>query len=77
MFTLLRIRYHKQHSVIKFTTKYDSGYVNMVKTIMTALSIESIYWNKVPCNIRQSDKILSFKTNLTNCLWTADLDWPD
>lgn len=34
-------------------------------------------WNRIPCEIRQVDKISSFKLQLKKFMWTADTDWPD
>ena len=36
-----------------------------------------LIWNKIPCEIRQIDKISDFKFRLKTFLWSADTDWPD
>ena len=36
-----------------------------------------ILWNALPTNLRQLDKISSFKRELTKFLWTASNIWPD
>ena len=34
-------------------------------------------WNCLPVDVRQASGISLFKSKLMECLWSADVDWPD
>ena len=36
-----------------------------------------LHWNKLPVSVRQVGGIASFKSALTEFLWSADTSWPD
>ncbi len=65
------------HDQIDFST-YHSDIAPSTDALKHSFFFRTMLnWNRVPVNIRQSDRLTLFKSSLTDYLWSPDVDWPD
>ena len=74
-------RYTRQNAQIHDMTDV-STYKSSIVPCTDAFRYSFFYrtmtaWNGLPVDVRQSECISKFKSNLLKHLWTADIIWPD